>query len=457
MRIHFIAIGGSVMHNLAISLAKLGHQVTGSDDQIVEPSKSRLQEAGLLPTKIGWDGDRITSDIDAVILGKHASADNVELAKAQELGVKIYSFPEFVYEHSIDKTRVVIAGTYGKTTITSMVMHVLKYLNRDFDYLVGAKLEGFDSLIKLTSSAPIMLIEGDEFYASSIDLHSKFHYYHPNIALISNIQWDNFKMLMTEEEYLHQFETFIDTIVPKGTLIYNKEDNNTVKIVGETKDCKINRHGYRVPNYTINKGVTYLQVGEEEIPLQIIGKQNLSNIAGAYTVCEWLGIKREEFYDAIKDFKSSIRYLEFVASAEGSVVYQDFAHTPTKLRSSIHAIKEQFSSFKLLTIIELNPYDVIEGGKLEQYDSSMLESDTSIVFINKSSIKEKNVVLDNIVDKIVKVFNHPNLLVITEPVDLYGFLEVFDSQGYNMLFMSSSNYSGINMLKFADKFLTKID
>lgn len=456
MRIHFIAIGGSVMHNLAISLAKLGHQITGSDDQIVEPSKSRLLEAGLLPSEIGWDGDRITADIDAVILGKHASADNVELMKAQELGVKIYSFPEFVYEHSIDKIRVVIAGTYGKTTITSMIMHVLKYLNRDFDYLVGAKLEGFDSLIKLTSTAPIMLIEGDEFYASSIDLHSKFHYYHPNIALISNIQWDGFQMHVTEEEYLRQFETFIDTIVPKGTLIYNKEDSNVVKIVGETKDCKINRHGYRLPNYTINKGITYLQVGEKEIPLQIIGKQNLSNIAGAYTVCEWLGIKREDFYEAIKNFKSSIRYLEFVASADGSVVYQDFAHTPSKLKSSIHAIKEQFSSFKLLTIIELNPYDVIEGEKLEQYDSSMLESDTSIVFINKSSIKEKNVVLDNIVDKIVKVFNHPNLLVITDPIDLYGFLEVFDSEGYNMLFMSSNNYSGINMLKFADKFLTKI-
>lgn len=456
MRIHFIAIGGSVMHNLAISLAKLGHQITGSDDQIVEPSKSRLQEASLLPSEIGWNADKITADIDAVILGKHASADNVELIKAQELKVKIYSFPEFVYENSIEKTRVVIAGTYGKTTIISMIMHVLKYFNRDFDYLVGAKLEGFDSLIKLTSTAPIILIEGDEFYASSIDLHSKFHYYHPNIALISNVQWDNFKMLMTEEEYLNQFETFIDTIVPKGTLIYNKEDSNVVKIVGETKDCKINRHGYRLPNYTINKGITYLKIGEEEVPLKVIGKQNLSNIAGAYTVCEWLGIKRDEFYEAIRNFKTSIRYLEFVASAEGSVVYQDFAHTPTKLKSSIHAIKEQFSLSKLLTIIELNPYDVIEEGKLEQYDNSMLESDTSIVFINKSNIKEKNVVLDNIIDKIIKAFNHPNLLVITDPNDLYAFLEVFDSQGCNMLFMSSSNYSGINMLKFADKFLTKV-
>lgn len=457
MRVHFIAIGGSVMHNLAISLAKLGHQVTGSDDQIVEPSKSRLKDAGLLPSKLGWFPDNITSDVDAVILGKHADADNPELIKAQELNIKIYSFPEFIYEHTIEKTRVVIAGTYGKTTIISMIMHALKKLNKEFDYLIGAKLEGFDSLIKLTSTAPIMLIEGDEFYASSIDSHSKFHYYHPNIALISNIQWDNFKMVLSEEDYLRQFETFIDTIVPKGTLIYNKDDANVVKIVGETKDCKINRHGYKLPAYTINKGVTYLNLGDQEVPLQIIGKQNLSNIAGAYTVCEWLGIKRDDFYLAIKDFKSSIRYLEFVASNGANVVYQDFAHTATKLKTSIHAIKEQFPLKKLLTIIELNPYDVVEGDKLESYKDSMGESDAAVVFINKKSIKEKNLVLGNMVDFIVRIFNHPNLLVITDSEDLYSYLESFDNQEFNMLFMSSENYSGINMLNFADKFLAKIN
>lgn len=455
MRIHFIAIGGSVMHNLAISLARLGHQVSGSDDQIVEPSKSNLREAGLYPSKIGWNPDNITEELDAIILGKHAEADNSELLKAQELGIKIYSFPEFVYEQSKNKIRVVIAGTFGKTTIVSMIMHVLKHLGKEFDYVVGAQLEGFESLIKLTSSAPIVLIEGDEYYASSIDEHSKFHYYHPNIALISNVVWDEYKTEVSEEVYFQQFKEFIDTIVSKGTLVYNKEDANVVKIVGDTKDCKINRHGYKMPNYTINKGITYIEVGDEQIPLQIIGKQNLSNIAGAYTVCEWLGIKRAEFYESISSFKSSIRYLEFVKSDGQSVVYQDFAHTPTKLRSSIHAVKEQFSNEKLLTVIELNPYDILKDDKLQLYHNSMSESDRAIVYVNKNSIKEKNIVLDNVISKIFSTFNHNNMTIITNIEELNNFLEKFESQGFNLLFMSSDNNIGVNVLSFSDKFLSK--
>lgn len=452
MKLHFIAIGGSVMSNLAVSLAKLGHQITGSDDQIVEPSKSQLQEAGLLPESIGWYTDKITEDLDAVILGKHALADNLELLKAQELGLKIYSFPEFIYEQSAHKTRVVIAGTYGKTTIISMIMNVLKKLGREFDYVVGAKLEGFDSLVKLTSNAPVILIEGDEFYASSIDKKAKFHYYQPNIALISNIQWDNFKVVISEEEYFHQFELFIDTIVPKGALVYNKDDENVVEMVEKTKACKINRHGYRLPSYTINKGVTYVQLGDKEVPLQVIGKQNLSNIAGAYTVCEWLGVKQNEFYEAIKGFKSSIRYLEFVSSEKGSVVYQDFAHTPSKLRSSIHAVKEQFPLSRLLTIIELNPYEVVDQEKVQQYRGSMEESDWSVVFLNKKSIKDSNLHLEDIVNAITSVFDHGNLTVITSSEDLKLFLENFDSTGVNMLFMSSDHYSGLNILNHAEVF-----
>lgn len=452
MKVHFIAIGGSVMSNLAVSMAKLGHQITGSDDQIVEPSKSKLLDAGLMPDTIGWDVSKITEDLDAVILGKHALADNPELVKAQELGVKIYSFPEFIYEQSVDKTRVVIAGTYGKTTIISMIMHVLKKLKRDFDYLVGAKLEGFDSLIRLTSTAPIILIEGDEYFASSIDSHAKFHYYQPNIALVSNIQWDNFQMVISEEEYLRLFELFVETIIPKGALIYNKEDENVLEVVDRTKALKINRHGYKTPAYTINKGVTYVQFSDQQIPLQIIGKQNLSNIAGAYTVCEWLGVKQEEFYEAIKDFKSSIRYLEFVSSEKGSVVYQDFAHTPLKLRSSIHAVKEQFPKSNLLTVIELNPYDVQEGEKLSQYENSMDESDWSVVFLNKSTIKDNNLQVEEIIDKITFAFKHPHLLVITSSEDLHQYLRDFDCSGTNMLFMSSDHYSGLNILTYAEEF-----
>ncbi len=455
MRIHFIAIGGSIMHNLAISLAKMGHHVTGSDDLIVEPSKSRLLEVGLLPEKEGWSSNHITTDLDAVILGRHAEADNIELLKAQELGLKIYSFPEFIYDQCIHKTRVVIAGTYGKTTITSMVMHVLKKLGREFDYLIGAKLEGFDSLIKLTPNNSIMIIEGDEFYASSIDNHAKFHYYKPNIALLSNIQWDDFKMHISEDKYLKQFELFVGTICPKGTLIYNKDDKGILRILNDTKACKINRHGYNLPAYSINKGKTFIKIGVKEIPLQVIGKQNLSNIAGAYTVCEWLGVKRDEFFEAIQDFKTSIRYLEFVAAAGNSVVYQDFAHSPAKLRTSIHAVKEQFPQHKLLSIIEMNPYFAIEEDKLNFYRNSMNESEIAVVFINKNSTKEKNINFEYLLQAIKSQFNHHDLEVIYELDGLHSYLYNFNPDTYNMLFMSSKNYSGVNMLNFADKFLSK--
>ncbi|MBE8712579.1 Mur ligase family protein [Sphingobacterium hungaricum] len=453
MRIHFIAIGGSVMHNLAISLAEQGHQVTGSDDQILEPSRSRLADANLLPPSLGWDTDRITEDLDAVILGMHAEADNPELLRAQELKIKIYSFPEFVYQQSLTKNRVVIAGTYGKTTIMSMIMHVLKKLNRDFDYLVGAHLEGFDSLIKLTPSAELILIEGDEYFASSIDNRSKFLFYNPNIALISGVEWDNFRTIISEEDYYKQFESFISTIVPKGTLIYNKDNAKLKKIVEQTSDCKINRHGYKLPEYTINKGVTYLHLNNEDVPLKVFGKHNLSNIAGAYTVCEWLGVTREEFYQSIKDFKSSIRYLELVASNSRSVVYQDFAHTPSKLKSSIHAVKEQFPNQALVTIIELNAYESLNEDFLQQYQNSMTESDFAVVFIGANALKENNKLLGNITEKLQPIFNHEAFKVITDVNELEKFLEGFKSNGYNLLFMSSSNYSGVNMVSFADKFL----
>lgn len=451
MRIHFIAVGGAVMHNLAISLAGQGHQVSGSDDQIVEPSKSRLKKAGLLPAQVGWFPESITEDIDAVILGMHAEVDNPELKRAQELKIKIYSFPEFIYEQSINKTRVVIAGTYGKTTIMSMIMHVLRKLGKDFDYLVGAQLEGFDSLVKLTAHNKIILLEGDEYYASPIDHRSKFHLFNPNIALISGVEWNESRSNITKEDYYQQFETFIDTIVKKGTLIYNKDNTNLREIVEETSDCKINRHGYRLPDYSINKGVTYLHLSDERIPLQIFGKLNLSNIAGAYTVCEWLGVKRTEFYEAMKDFKSSIRYLEFVASDNERVVYQDFNYSSYKLQTSIHAVKEQFPSKGLVTIMELNPYDILHNSFLSQYTSSMDESDYAVVVVNREAIKEKNILLSNLETEIKEVFNHKNFFFLTDIASLENQLNSFKSLEVNFLFMISPNHNNINVVGLAEK------
>ena len=441
------------MHNLAISLADQGHQISGSDDQIVEPSRSRLVEAGLMPAELGWFPEKITEDIDAVILGMHAEESNPEVLRTQALKIRIYSFPEFVYQQSLNKTRVVIAGTYGKTTIMSMVMHVLKKLQREFDYLVGAQLEGFNSLIKLTPQADLILIEGDEYFSSSLDNRSKFLYYKPNIALISGVEWDSFKTIISEEDYYLQFESFIKTIVPKGTLIYNKDNIKLKKIIDQTSDIKINRHGYKMPEYTINKGVTYLHVADEDIPLQVFGKFNLSNIAGAYTVCEWLGITKEDFYHAIKDFKISIRYLEFVASNTKSVVYQDFGHTPSKLKASIHAVKEQFPKQDLVTIIELNAYESLKEDALFLYKNSMEESDYAVVFVNIASLKDNNNLIGNIEESLSSVFNHRAFKLITDVDSLEMFLEGFKSNGYNLLFISSNNCNGVNMASFADKFL----
>src|SRR5690606_15532632 len=360
-----------------------------------------------------------------------------------------------IYEQSMDKTRVVIAGTYGKTTIMSMVMHVLTKLGRDFDYLIGAQLEGFDSLVKLTTHNKIILLEGDEYYASPIDHRSKFHLFNPNIALISGVEWNESRANMGQEEYFKQFENFIGTIVAKGTLIYNKDNQNLVKIVEATSDCNINRHGYKLPEYTINKGVTYLHLGEDRIPLQVFGKLNLSNIAGAYTVCEWLGIKRADFYEAIKDFKSSIRYLEFVASENESVVYQDFLYSPYKLRNSIHAVKEQTPGQGLVTIMELNAYDDINKRYLDTYRESMDESDYAVVLINKDAIKEKNILISNLEPEIQQVFNHKNFTLLSDVSSVDIYLSDFKSLGFNLLFMISPDHNSMDIVSLADKFLKK--
>lgn len=453
MRIHFIAIGGSIMHNLAISLAEQGHQVSGSDDLIVEPSRTNLIEANLLPDKLGWYPELITEDLDAVVLGMHAEEDNEELIRAKELGIKIYSFPEFIYEQSLEKTRIVVAGTYGKTTIMSMIMHILKSLNVEFDYVVSAQLKGFDTLLKINPHSKFILIEGDETSASAIDKRTKFEVYKPHIALISGVEWKGEKNSVNQEEYYQRFENLILSIEPKGTLIYNKDSKSLTEIIDHTKDHKINRHGYNLPHYKINKGVTYLENGEENIPLKVFGKNNLSNIAGAFTVCEWLGVKRDQFFDAIQNFESSIRYLEFVSSNSSSVVYQDFAHTPSKLKFSIHAIKEQFPDRKLLTVLELHHYELQQSQVLESYKDSLAVSDYVAIYLSLPDTLEHTSFIELFEDRIHSLFNLPGLYVTRNKNILKKYLEEFDSSKVNLLLMSSAEHSEFNMVEYADSFL----
>lgn len=452
MRVHFIAIGGSIMHNLAIALAKKGYIVSGSDDHIYEPSRTNLANENLLP-KAGWDPERITADIDAVVLGMHAKADNPELIKAQELGIRICSYPEFIYEQTREKTRVVIGGSHGKTTITSMIMHVLKSIGRDFDYLVGAKLDEFDHMVRLTKDAPLMIIEGDEYLASAIDQRPKFHLYKPHIALISGIGWDHVNVFPTFENYVNQFRLFIKTIEPKGTLVYNKEDQILRGLVLEDRS-KINKHGYRTPEYTINKGITYMHTHNGDIPLQVFGRHNLSNIAAAFTVCEWLGVERDAFYTAIRQFKSASRRLEYVASDNDSVVYHDFAHTPAKLKASIHALKEQFPDKALVAIVELHTYSSLNEAYLKEYRDTMHDAEYPAVFINQEALKQRNA--ESISEDVLKSsFNQPNLVYFSNVQSMKQYLSAMDPTGRNLLLMSSGNYGGINLVNFADKFLYK--
>ncbi len=379
MRIHFIAIGGSAMHNMAIALHKKGFKVTGSDDVLFEPSVSRLSKYGLFPEKDGWYPENITADIDAIILGMHARADNPELLKAQELGLKIYSYPEYIYEHSKNKLRVVLGGSHGKTTITSMILHVLKNTGKDFDYLVGAQLEGFDTMVRLTDEAPVIVIEGDEYLSSAIDRRPKFHLYKANVGVISGIAWDHINVFPTFDNYVEQFKLFIDTIQPGGKLIYSETDavlNDLVK----SDDSGIEKFPYSLPAYNIKYGITNIIVGSKEYPLQVFGEHNLLNMEAARIVCENLGINSEDFYTQMSGFKGAARRLELVGKNESSEFFKDFAHSPSKLTATIQAVKTQFPERKLIACIELHTFSSLNKDFLSQYEHTMDQADIALGF-----------------------------------------------------------------------------
>ncbi|SEN50603.1 UDP-N-acetylmuramate: L-alanyl-gamma-D-glutamyl-meso-diaminopimelate ligase [bacterium A37T11] len=450
MRVHFIAIGGSIMHQLAIALLKKGFQVSGSDDVIYEPSKTHLSKYNLLPTELGWFPEKLDISINAVVIGMHAHENNPELLKAQELGLHIYSYPEFIYEQSADKIRVVIGGSHGKTTIISIIMHVLQFLGRDFDYLVGAKLEEFDSLIRITKEARLMIIEGDEYLASPLDKRPKFLVYKANIALISGIAWDHLDAFPTFDAYLAQFKSFIQSVEPRGTLIYNKEDEQLQKLVN-LDNSPINKHGYRTPEYVINKGVTSLKTPNGEVPLLIFGKHNLSNIAAAYTVCEWIGISRKDFLSAIQTFKGAARRLEYVADRDGSVVYKDFIQFPERLQESILLFKEQHPDKLLLVILELPTNNSLNKEFLEQYRDGLKDADFPVVYINLSAFKQKNI--SSKPEEILKIiFNDRGIMCFTDINEITQFLKELNHQGKNLLYISSGNIEGINLSNLLENF-----
>lgn len=448
MRVHFIAIGGSAMHNLAIALSKKGYQVSGSDDVIFEPAKSRLMKHNLLPHQEGWDPAKIDSSLDAVILGMHARTDNPELLKAQEIGLKIYSYPEYIYEQSKNKIRVVIGGSHGKTTITSMIMHVLNYFEKDFDYLVGAQLEGFDTMVRLTREAPVIIIEGDEYLASPIDRRPKFHLYKANIAVLSGIAWDHINVFPTFENYTDQFRLFLDTIEPGGTLIYSKSDSLLSTIVDEKKYF-FKKVPYLLPDRIVDKGITKLITTKGEIPLKIFGDHNMLNLNAARLVCQELDISDEQFYTAISSFKGASRRLELLGTNENTAVFKDFAHSPSKLKATISAVKNQFPERELVAVVELHTFSSLNEDFLNEYSGSMDEANEAIVFVDSKTFYQKGItpygetiVKQSFANEKLKFFN--NLEILEK------FLIKINFKGKNLLLMSSGNFGGMNLDKLKE-------
>ncbi|WP_448606544.1 UDP-N-acetylmuramate--L-alanine ligase [Paenimyroides ceti] len=442
MRVHFIAIGGSAMHNLALALHDKGDVVTGSDDAVFEPSKSRLEAAGILPMEMGWFPEKINKEIDAVILGMHAKSDNPELLKAQQLGLRIYSYPEFIYEHSKQKTRVVIGGSHGKTTITSMVLHVLNYHGISVDYLVGAQLKGFKNMVHLTDDNDFIVLEGDEYLSSPTDLRPKFHLYQPNIALISGIAWDHINVFPTFENYVDQFRIFIDKITNGGILIYNEEDN-VVKEIVEASEKPIRKIAYNTPEYSLSKGKTYLETPDGAMPIEVFGDHNLNNLAGAKWICQNMGVDEVEFYEAIASFKGAAKRLEKIAETSSSVAYKDFAHSPSKVKATTQAVKKQYPEKKLIACLELHTYSSLNSEFLSEYDGALTAADVAVVFYSPDAVAIKR--LEEISkEQIEKAFNREDLIVFTDPVAFKTFLSQTSFEDSVLLLMSSGNYGGLD-------------
>ena len=442
MNIHFIAIGGAAMHNLALALHLKGDAITGSDDEIFDPSKSRLSAYGILPKAFGWFPEKITAQLDAIVLGMHAKADNPELLKAQELGLKIYSYPEFLYEQSKFKTRVVIGGSHGKTTITSMILHVMHYFNRDLDYMVGAQLEGFDVMVRLTDDNDFIILEGDEYLSSPIDRRPKFHLYKPNIALLSGIAWDHINVFPTWENYVEQFSIFVDSIVEGGSITYNIEDVEVKKVV-EGSENTIRKFPYQTPEYQVENGITILETEEGSMPIEIFGKHNLNNLAGAKWICQQMGIDENDFYEAISSFQGASKRLERIAETENCVAYKDFAHSPSKVLATTNALKNQFPNRKLIACLELHTYSSLNPEFLTEYKGALDAADVAVVFYSPHAVEIKKLKAIS-QQQIADAFQRDDLIIYTNPTAFKDFLFSQQFNDTSLLLMSSGNYGGLD-------------
>ena len=451
-RVHFIAIGGAAMHNLAIAISKKNNfKVTGSDDEIFEPSRSRLKEHGLLPDEMGWFPDRIDKGLSAVILGMHATIDNPELVRAKELGLKIYSFPEYLYQQTRSKTRIVIGGSHGKTTTTAMILFVLKQLRIEVDYMVGAQIEGFDNMVKLSYDSRIAVFEGDEYLTSPIDRRPKFHLYKPHIAVLTGIAWDHINVFPTFENYVEQFEKFAELMEMQGRLIYFDGDKNLNEISQHLRR-DIVPFPYNTPEHEVRNGITYLMTKKGEVPLKIFGEHNLQNMNAARLACRQIGVTDEQFYSVICDFPGASNRMQKITETENSVAFKDFAHSPSKLKATVQAVKHQYPDRKLVACMELHTFSSLTEDFLPQYAGCMAEADVAFVYYNPEVIQHKR--LKEIKpDQVKQAFASDNIVVFTDSKALQRKLREMNFDNSALLLMTSGNFSGINLIEFAKELL----
>lgn len=436
--LHFIAIGGAAMHNLALAVAsKAGYKVTGSDDEIFDPALTHLREAGLLPDEMGWHPERITRDIDAIILGMHAREDNPELVRARELGLKIYSFPEYLYEQTKDKIRIVVGGSHGKTTTTSMILYVLQRLGIEADYMVGAQIEGFERMVRLSDTAKYAVFEGDEYLTSPLDLRSKFLWYHPHVAILTGIAWDHINVFPTFPQYVDTFRKFVDSFEPNGSFIYYRGDENLQQIAeGARKDITC------IP-YDAYEG---------NVPMQVFGRHNMQNLQAAMLACHCIGVAPDDFYREISTFTGASNRLEKICETENSVAYKDFAHSPSKLKATINAVRERYPEKKLIACMELHTFSSLMADFLPQYKGCMAEADIAYVYFNPKVIEHKR--LTPITKEEVRdAFGTKNVTVFTESLALQMQLQQLNYTNTALLMMSSGTFDGIDVKEFATQLL----
>ena len=449
MKVHFISIGGSVMHQLAIALKRKGYAVTGTDDEIFEPSYSNLEQEGLLPERMGWNPDLIVADIDAVILGMHAKNDNPEIEKARKLNLPIYSFPEYIYHESISKTRVAVGGSHGKTTTTSMIMHVLKVAKKNFDYLVGARLAGFEQSVSITE-APVIICEADEYPASAIEKRPKFHFLFPHVAVITGIAWDHINVFPTFKNYREQFKIFIDKIESGGLLIYNDTDPVLKQLVTDNKREDILYQPYGIPAYSVINGKTTIHIEDAKGELEIFGNHNLLNLNAAWYVCEYLKINADTFVNAISNFTGASKRLEKISESAKAIVYRDFAHAPSKVKATMEAVKQQYPDRELIAVLELHTFSSLNKDFMKEYKGSMDKADKAAVFYSKHALGLKR--MPPLVEEVViEGFAKENINVITDKDQLLQWLNKQQYENTNVVFMSSGNYDGLDINRFAEK------